>query len=415
MDGSLGTDENWWSLKYGDATNDIYSGTAVIDGGGAFVASWTHYEATLDSVSGTLYFVHACNPAFTATVYIANVTIVANGVTYTEDFADDDTLFGAPDGAKWWRLDGESQLVLNANADILGASYAAIDSSAYSSDAGGLNFITASAYEKIRKVGFDCYYSSDPGTHWWGIGTSNDASTASIYTNILTSPTQSTSDLGGSWVHYSFAFDSTTDDAARYVYFVLEVGQITCTFYIDNFTITYNGDDSPLTVSEDFTDLSDSILVTDSATVNGVWEVVSEAADLTSVDVPAALASPTNYAAFASEAEITCPPDQTYIEGSFRYTLSGDKTFAVVLGKSDTSLVYALIDSDSFDICTGATVTSTLSVPSDLTISVSITKDLNVSVNGSDAIALTEYSGLQIVNLAGSGTATITGLNFSII
>ena len=237
-----GTGTGWWGIGHSSsiATAKIYTGM-VTTGTTTTGNEFQHFNLSLN-VTGPeyIYFIVEVN-TFHPFIYVDNVSITANGVTYNDDFDNGSTLFNdSPSvmgsGASFYTLKETTYYMNKTDSDYC----VSIDAGNYGGSEASYKstFISKQTYSNVTNVTFDAKIlgslsdsALNPGEHlWWGFGVSGDDD---VYDADHTTFVLTTND---EWITFSFNYSTS-----GYVKFVINPNKSSGEILIDNITITTTG------------------------------------------------------------------------------------------------------------------------------------------------------------------------------
>ena len=283
-------------------------------------------------------------------------------------------------------------------------------------------FVTKDSYAAGSVVEFDYFIPSDVtfrlSSTWWTLCVTTDTSNADVYSNHYATLPK----VQGEWQHVS-----VTLNKAGYIYFGGAIGEWNggCV-YIDNFTVTLGGE---VVASDDFNyGVDGGLFVVNN---NGAIVNYDGASQLGANPDPYAfenlLKDEANlsdvlenggYASLISEVEVDAtdlPVSSLLIEGSFAYTITGEKEFAIYFGNN----YYIYINGASIALYNGTTKVKEIAGSADATfyLAVTVGGKIAVRINDGGYVGLGSMNGeatmVKVVALGGDGN--IQFANFNIV
>ena len=110
----------------------------------------------------------------------------------------------------------------------------------YIRDSAPMSFITKDAYPAGTTITFKAYqpYISDTSNNWWGVGTTTDAATGSIYTCANAGNNMYSADNNNYWAEFSYTIPADAEDSYIYIAGAKNVAWINDLLLIDDVVIT---------------------------------------------------------------------------------------------------------------------------------------------------------------------------------
>ena len=440
--GSHSTNGEWATFTYTiSGTSWSLTSTSGLSKSGSFTSGATSAETT----GYYVYVLGARGETFSETIQFDNFSITAGGTTYTDDF-------NASINGGLFNTDANMQSVQVSVSGIELPEFTPTTNNALSvdiqnklnSDTGKASVITKVAYTGITEIKFDA--KSGTTNSWWGIGIIDSAANASIYKqNLGALGSHSTN---GEWATFTYTISGTSwsltstsglsksgsftsgatsaETTGYYVYVLGARGEtFSETIQFDNFSITAGG----TTYTDDFNASINGGLFNTDANMQSVT-VSSESEDaydfetlLASGDVNSVLYNG-GYAYVQSGAVSleNLPASSLAITGSFTYTITGDKAFALVLGGTESGMDYLYIDGTTLAFYNGVTLKKSVALTSatnTITVAVTAGGRVCVSVNDGEFVAMGNVTAapsaaFKAVALGGAGEVAITAIDVSV-
>ncbi len=110
----------------------------------------------------------------------------------------------------------------------------------YIRDSAPMSFITKDAYPAGTTITFKAYqpYIADTSNNWWGVGTTTDAATGSIYTCAKAGNNMYSADNDNYWAEFSYTIPADAEDSYIYIAGAKNVAWINDLLLIDDVVIT---------------------------------------------------------------------------------------------------------------------------------------------------------------------------------